>query len=48
MVVGAPPYPGFKGCSVTYASQDMVLIWALLIIWDARKYKFIVRRPFSD
>ena len=45
MVVGAPPYPGYRGCFVTNGNQDMVFIWALLIIWDGRKYKYIVQRP---
>ena len=47
MVVGAPPYPGFKGCSVMYTNQDMVLIWTLVIIWDAHKCKCIVQCPSS-
>ena len=48
MIVGAPPYPGYRACFVTNGSQDMVFVWALLIIWDGRKYKSIVLCPSSD
>ena len=48
MVVGAPPYPGFKGCFITYASQNIMFIWVLLLAWDARKCKYIVKCPSSD
>jgi len=50
MVVVAPPYTGFNGCSsVTYGNQDMFLVlWALVIIWDSRKCECIVQRPSSD
>jgi len=40
MIVGAPPYPGFKECFLTYGNQDIVFLWVLLIIWDARKCDF--------
>ncbi|KIM35953.1 hypothetical protein M413DRAFT_32088 [Hebeloma cylindrosporum] len=33
--VGAPPYPGFKGCFLTDSNEDIVFLWALLITWDA-------------
>ena len=40
--VGAPPYPGFKGCLLTHANQEIVFLWALLIIWDARKCDYVI------
>ncbi|KIM35814.1 hypothetical protein M413DRAFT_428309 [Hebeloma cylindrosporum] len=33
--LGAPPYPGFRECYVTFVNQDIVFIWVLLIVWDA-------------
>ena len=48
-VVGAPPYPGFSGCFLTYVNQDIVFLWAILIIWDARKCEYALQpRPSSD
>jgi len=48
-VVGAPPYPGFNGCFQAYANQDIVFLWAILLIWDARKREYAIQcRPFSD
>ena len=48
MVVGALPYPGFKGCFVTYANQNILSIWVLLLFWDARKCEYIVKCSSSD
>ena len=47
-VVGAPPYPGFKGCFVMHASQDIVFLWVLLLVWDAHRCKYIIKCPSSD
>ena len=38
-----PPYPGFKGCFLTYANQDIVVLWTILIVWDARKFQYVVQ-----
>jgi hypothetical protein len=35
LTYGAPPYPGFNGCFLTYANQDVVYTWVILLIWDA-------------
>ena len=43
MVVGPPPYPGLNGCFLTHANQDIVFIWAILIIWDARKCEYAIQ-----
>jgi hypothetical protein len=48
MAVGAPPYPGFKGCFLTYANQEIVFLWALLIIWDARKCEYAIQCRLSS
>ena len=48
MVDGAPPYPGFKACFVMYASKSFFFIWVLLLVWDARKCKYIIKCPSSD
>ena len=40
IIDGAPPYPGFNGCFLMYASKHFVLIWVLLLVWDARKCKY--------
>jgi len=48
MVDGAPPYPGFKRCFVIYRSQKFIFIWVLLLVWDARKCKYIIQCRSSD
>ena len=48
IVVGALPYPGFKGCFIMYTSQNIMFIWVLLLAWDACKCKYIVKCPSSD
>ena len=45
MVVGTPPYPGYKGCFVTSSGQYVVFPWALLLVWDACKCKCIIKSP---
>jgi len=46
---GAPPYPGFKGCFLTKASPNIVFLWVLLMVWDARKFQYVIRcHPYSD
>ena len=48
-VVGAPPYPGFNGCFQTSANQDIVFLWAILLIWDACKREYAIQScPSSD
>ena len=47
IVVGAPPYPGYTGCFMMYGSQDLVVIWPLLIIWDTGKSKCVIPFPFN-
>jgi hypothetical protein len=42
MIDGPPPYPGFNGCFLMYASNKFVFIWVLLLVWDARKCKYIL------
>ena len=42
-VVGAPPYPGFNGCLMTSANQDIGFLWAILLIWDARKCEYAIQ-----
>ena len=42
MVVGVPPYPGSGACFVTYGDQDLVFLWALLMVWDAGKRKYAI------
>ena len=37
MLVGVAPHPELKGCFVAHTTQDIVFLWALLIIWNARK-----------
>ena len=46
MVVGAPLYPGYKGCLVTSAGQNIVFLWVLLLVWDASKCTSIIKNPF--
>ena len=47
--VRAPPYPGFNGCFLTYANQDIVFTWVILLIWDARKCEYAIQwHPSSD
>ena len=48
LLVGAPPYPGFNECFLTQASQDMAILWVLLVVWDAGRYKYIVICCSSD
>ena len=49
MVVGAPPYPEFMGCSMIPLNRNMILVlWTLVIIWEACKYKCVVQCPSSD
>ena len=42
-VVGAPPYPGFNGCLMTSANQDIGFLWAILLIWDTRKCEYAIQ-----
>ena len=45
--VGTLPYPGFKGCFLTSANQEIVFLWALLIFWDARKCEYAIQYRLS-
>ena len=48
IVVSAPPYPGYWGCFKMYGgSQNLIVLWALLIIWDAGMHKCVISSPFS-
>ena len=47
MVDGAPQHPGSKGCFVMYGSQKLVLLWALRMLWDAGKHKYVIPFPSS-
>ena len=42
---GAPPYPGFKGCFLTRANPNIVFLWAILLVWDARKFSICYSMP---
>ena len=44
MVVAAPPFPEYKGCFVTSAGQEIVFLWVLLLVWDARKCNCIIKK----
>ena len=49
IVVSAPPYPGYWGCFRMYGgSQNLIVLWALLIIWDASKHKCVTPFPSSN
>ena len=48
MAVGAPPYPGYKGCFMIRSSQSMVVLWVLLMFWDAGKCKCVIQFPSSN
>jgi len=48
MVVGAPPYLGFKGCFVKSVNQNILSKWVLLLVWDARKCKCIIKFSSSN
>jgi len=48
LVVGAPPYRGFNGCFLMHVGRDLLLLWVLLLIWDACRYNFIIKGPSSD
>ena len=41
-VVAAPPYPGFQGCFMTSANKDVIFLWTILLIWDARKREYAI------
>jgi len=45
MVVTAAPYPGYKSCVMMYGSHDLVLLWALVIIWLGGKRICIISFP---
>ena len=47
LLVGAPPYPDFTGCFGMHLNQDIIFLWALLIFWDARKYKYSIQISIS-
>ena len=47
-VVGPPPYPGFNGCFLMYVNQDVVFVWAILLIWDARKCQYTIQYRLSS
>jgi len=34
MIFSDPPYPGFKGCFLTYTNKKIVFVWVQLISWD--------------
>jgi len=49
MVDGPLPHPGFKGCFIhTVTNQNFVFLWVLLLVFDARKCKYIIKWPSSD
>ena len=49
MAVGTPSYPGYKGCFMTHASQGMVFLWALLMLWDAgKRRRYVIPFPSSN
>ena len=37
MVVGVAPYLDLQWCFKVHANHDIVFLWVLLIMWDARK-----------
>ena len=37
VLVGDPPYPGFKGCFPMSVNKYLVWVWVLLAVWDTRK-----------
>jgi len=41
-VVGDPPYPGFEGCFLTHANMNIIFLWVQVIVWDARKCKYVL------
>jgi len=44
MVDGPLPHPGFKGCFIrTVTNQNFVFLWVLLLVFDARKCKYIIK-----
>jgi hypothetical protein len=48
-VVGSPPYPEFNGCFLTSDNQEIVILWAILVIWDACEYEYAIQcRASSD
>ena len=48
MVVGALHPSTGMGCFVRYGGQDLVFLWALLMLWDAGKHKCVIPFPSSN